>query len=144
MDTGAIGKCVVSKDLTARLAKSHYIAKSKRVSNNLITATNDKTLTNREIIFKINVVSELGAYTTPIIMDITAVVANINIDLVIDKATIKQYNLAFHFASHFAGGELLQQIHSIPRGTLCNASEQNPAGRVFIAHQQIKSEWLDQ
>jgi hypothetical protein len=141
LDTGAIGKSVVSKDLAKSLAKSRYISKSKRISHSLVTATNDKTLTNQEITFKIRLTSEYGAYTTPLIVDITAIVANININLVIDKATIKANNLAFHFASHFAGGELLDHIQQISREKLCDASRANPTKRVFIAHQWIKPQW---
>ena len=44
---------------------------------------------------------------------ITAIVAPIEVDLIIDQATIKNYNLVYHMPSHFAEGILLKEILKI-------------------------------
>ena len=71
-----------------------------------MTALNDHTLTNKEIIFNIQIISQNKNDTKPVTILITAIVAKINIDLVIDKDTIKRYNLAYHRVSNFADGDL--------------------------------------
>ena len=49
-----------------------------------------------------------------LIVPIKAIVAPIGVDLIIYKLTIKQYNLLQHFPSHFAAGNLLDQLKQLP------------------------------
>ena len=150
LDSGAIGRCVVSKAFHRRLSKSPHTWSSRQVNNKLMTALNDNTLTNKEITFHIKLTSEHSK--VPIVVPVSAIVAKINIDLVIDKATIRQSNLAYHFASHFAGGKLLKQIQSLPAPPepMCNAKQPDNVDKsTWIeatrskAQTKLNSSWLN-
>ena len=149
LDSGAIGRCVVSKAFHRRLAKSKFKFECKQVNNNLMTALNDHTLTNKEIIFNIQIISENKNVTKPVTIPITAIVAKINIDLVIDKDTIKRFNLAYHCVSNFADGDLKDSIQSLPKpeeGPMCGAKPPSGVDKttwvnatLSIAHNGIKT-----
>ena len=141
LDTGAIGCCVVSKTFASKLDNANCITQSRKVKHSLVTALNDKTLTNKEITFDISILREHSTTAEPVTMSITAIVAKINIDLVLDKATIKANNLAYHFASHFATGPLLDHIQQLSNESL--DEESTPSKRIFVAHKEIKPQWVD-
>jgi hypothetical protein len=47
-------------------------------------------------------------------VDISAAVAPIGVDLIIDRDTIRDNNLTQRFPTHFAKGELLERIQMLP------------------------------
>ena len=120
LDTGAIGKSVVSRDFLRKMKKAQIPYTSRKVNANISQpmSTNDnKSLTNQEISFHIIIPSEHYRNITGISIPITALVAKINIDIIVDKATIKEQNLILHFPSHFAQGEALSSLRELPHNS---------------------------
>ena len=87
--------------------------------------------------------------TKPVTIPFTAIVAKINIDLVIDKDTIKRFNLAYHCVSNFADGDLKDSIQSLPKpeeGPMCGAKPPSGVDKttwvnatLSIAHNGMKN-----
>ena len=113
LDTGAIGKSVVSSSFYDQMVKSNQLHESFQASSSLTSAFNDSAKINKEICFKIKMNSLQNKSIT---VSIRALVADINVDLILDRRTIKSNNLVIHFADHFAEGTLLEDLkQAIPK-----------------------------
>ena len=111
LDTGALGKCVVSSKFYNKLAKLDSLYEVFNVSNDLISALNKKVLTNKEILFNISLTNNSKQ---TIHIQVRAIVANINVDLILDRETIIANSLVYYYPSHFVGGDLLDIIKDLP------------------------------
>jgi len=107
LDTGAIGNSVVSSSFYDQMVKSNQLHESFRSSSSLTSAFNDSAKINKEISFKIKMNSLQNKSIT---VNVRALVADINVDLILDRRTIKSNNLVIHFADHFAEGTLLENL----------------------------------
>ena len=108
LDTGAIGHSVVSSTFYNNMLETSQCHNMIAASSSLTSALNDKTTTvTKEITFQVSV---NNINNESIIINVKALVADINIDLIIDRETIKTHNLVYHFPNHFAEGELLTSI----------------------------------
>ena len=114
LDTGAIGSCVVSTAFLSSLQSAGIEFHTNAINHQLNTATNETTISNQEISFEINLQSENSSIDKPIQLKIKAIVAPIGVDLIIDKAMIKQYQLVQHFPSHFVEGKMLDVLTATP------------------------------
>ena len=114
LDTGAIGACVVSDKFVSALQSHGINYHSKHINHELNSALNESAITNQEISFNISLVSDNSSVEKPIQLAIKAIVAPIGVDLIIDKAMIKQYRLVQHFPSHFVDGTMLELLSSTP------------------------------
>ena len=107
LDTGAIGASVVSTEFYNKLCAADCDTVVRDVDSDLLTATHIETLTNKEITFNIYAKSEANSIVS---IPITAIVAPIYVDLIIDKEAIKSDSLLRWFPSHFAKGALLEEL----------------------------------
>jgi hypothetical protein len=114
LDSGAIGSCVVSESFFNRLSNSTSSFTIKNVCHELNTAMNHNAISNKEISFNIYLHSERESPLSAVVVPVTAIVAPIGVDLIIDKLTIKQHNLLQHYPSHFAEGPLLDWLRQCP------------------------------
>ena len=113
LDTGAIGNSVVSSSFYNQMIKSNQLHESFQSSSSLTSAFNDSAKINKEISFTIKMNS---LQNKPITVKVRALVADINVDLILDRRTIKSNNLVIHFADHFAEGTLLENLkQAIPK-----------------------------
>jgi len=110
LDTGALGSCVVSESFFKKLTDSPYHHTINNVCHELNTAMDQSAMSDTEVLFSIHLRSE----NTPVVISIKAIVAPIGVDLIIDKLTIKKYNLLQHYPSHFAEGDLLDWLRQYP------------------------------
>jgi hypothetical protein len=113
LDTGAIGSNVMSNDYAKKLRKHKSSYSSSAARHCISTPANNKLTSNKVINIKLNLENER---TQPASMqvDVEAAVAPIDVDLIIDRDTIKRNNLVQLFPSHFAEGELLERIQALP------------------------------
>ena len=131
LDTGAIGASVVSDSYLAILKNSNVSFKSSKICHELNSALNDSAISNQQICFNIYLTSENSHETEVIKVPIRAIVAPIGVDLIIDKATIKENNLVQHFPSHFAEGDTLEWLKQLP------ANKPSPNSEASITEQKI-------
>ena len=112
LDSGAIGRCVMSKSFFNNLRSNRANCIVSKNNYNLVSAFNKSFYkSNKEISLQIKLNSNSGDNKNSVVMlDVTAIVANINIDLILDRETIIKNNLVFHFPNHFAAGGLLRQL----------------------------------
>ena len=94
LETGALGANVVSLSFLAMLIDNKINFKMSNTHYDVTTATNDTTISNKLISFTIYSKSEpahkQNRYLT---LQINAIVAHISLDLILDRSTIKKYNL---------------------------------------------------
>ena len=115
LDTGAIGCSVVSSKFFDKLSNCRTMFTAKRVRHNLITALDEKTIINKKINFKIIIESELTHLPArDIVVSVDAIVADINVDLILSREIIKNNNLLYYFPSYFAQGDLLNLLNKLP------------------------------
>ncbi|MBT4362110.1 MAG: DDE-type integrase/transposase/recombinase [Candidatus Marinimicrobia bacterium] len=114
LDTGAIGSSVMSEEFFKYIRDNNIQHEVRAVDSPLIAATGNNTISNKEIFLTIRLNVEDNSIKRPLNLLIKALVAPIQVDLIIDKDTIKEYNLVKYFPSHFAEGELLQNITQLP------------------------------
>ena len=115
LDTGAIGRCVVSSSFYDKIVSHVHNYAVSSVDHELSSALsidNNNTAITKEISFVISLLSE-GKNPQRIPLALEAIVAPISVDLIIDKATIKRNNLLAFFPSHFAEGKLLENLHNL-------------------------------
>lgn len=117
LDTGAIGNSVVSSAFYNKLLKSNQTHKLFTASSSLTSAFNDSANITKEISFKVKIFD----LNSSIIVDIKALVADINVDLIIDRRTVKTNNLIMHFPDHFADGDLLDYLKQAPKTSLSSS-----------------------
>jgi hypothetical protein len=110
LDTGALGSCVVSDSFFKKLSNSSYHYTINTVCHELNTALDHAAISDTEVTFNIHLRSE----HSPVVVTVKAIVAPIGVDLIIDKLTIKKYNLLLHYPSHFAEGDLLDWLRQYP------------------------------
>ena len=115
LDTGALGSNVMSLAYAKRLRKHKDSYTTYPASHAITTAANknNKLKCNKFINLNVSIDDE-SSTTTAKAINITAAVAPIDVDLIIDRDTIKDNNLVQHFPSHFAKGELLERIRMLP------------------------------
>jgi hypothetical protein len=113
LDTGAVGANVISTQYAKKLRQHSNSHTTSAARHTIFTAANKKLLSNKLLNLKLNLVTERSQPATTQVK-VSAVVAPIEVDLVVDRATIKTNNLVQHFPSHFAEGELLERIQAIP------------------------------
>ena len=115
LDTGALGSNVMSLAYAKRLRKHKDSYTTHPASHAITTAANknNKLKCNKFINLNVSIDDE-SSTTTAKAINITAAVAPIDVDLIIDRDTIKDNNLVQHFPSHFAKGELLERIRMLP------------------------------
>jgi hypothetical protein len=116
LDTGALGSNVMSNDYFKRIrsCQGSYIEAAARHS--IITPGKNKLTSNKTVTFKIELANE-RKQSGRTSMTITAAVAPIDIDLILDKKTVKKHSIVQLFPSHFAEGELLERIAMLPLAT---------------------------
>jgi hypothetical protein len=116
LDTGAIGSNVMSTEYFKRIRihKGSYTETSTKHS--IDTPGKNKLTSNKTINLNIQMVDE-GKKAKKRNISIKAAVANIDIDLILDKETVKKHNIVRRFPSHFAEGELLERIAMLPLAT---------------------------
>ena len=114
LDTGAIGSSVMSSKYAKRIRKCAGSYNKYSAKHSIQTAGNNKLKSDKLINLKLNVASEQPA-TTPTQIDVTAAIAPIEVDMILDRDTIKENDLVQKFPSHFAEGELLERIRSLPQ-----------------------------
>jgi hypothetical protein len=116
LDTGALGLNVMSNEYAKRLRKHKSMYSSATAKHSIRTAAKNNLISNKIINIKVNVANERSkpAQTQ---LCVSAAVAPIAVDLILDRDTIKKNNLAQHFPSHFAQGELLERIQKLPLAT---------------------------
>ena len=118
LDTGAIGSSVISTTFYNNLLKSNFDYKTTNACHELSTAmVSDKLLINKQVEFTIYLTSERNIAARSLPITLTAIVAPISVDLILDREAIKRHNLVAHFPSHFAKGPLLESLTSIPAAT---------------------------
>ena len=118
LDTGAVGSCVVSTTFyNDVMVKNHIELIKRNISHSLNTplTAQSNLISNIEISFIIYLTGE-DAKSSIIPVRITAIVAPINVALIVDRDTIKNNNLLFYFPSHFAEGELITKLSEVARG----------------------------
>ena len=111
LDTGAIGNSVVSSAFYNRLIMSKQTHKMFPASSSLTSAFNDSANITKEITFQISMVNFAGKAFT---VNVRALVADINVDLILDRESVKLNNLLMHFPDHFANGKLLAFLRQLP------------------------------
>ena len=121
LDSGAIGACVVSTEFSNKLLSSNVATLLRDTSKNLLTAINDHTKIFKEISFILNLHTDSSK---PLAIRVTALVAPIGVDLILDRQTIKSNDLLAHFPSHFAEGKLLQQVEELNPSSKKRGSKQ--------------------
>ena len=113
LDTGALGSNVMSMDYAKRLRKHKDCYTASAAKHSIETAAKNKLTSNKIINMKINLGIE-GDQPAAKPVDISAAVAPIGVDLIIDRDTIRDNNLTQRFPTHFAKGELLERIQMLP------------------------------
>ena len=114
LDTGAIGSCVVSNDFFDKLVSNNIKHILHDTCHELNTAMNHNTISNKEVSFNIYLRGEFMEASDSLMIPVKAIVAPIGVDLILDKSTIKEYNLLQLFPSHFAQGNLLDWLQQAP------------------------------
>ena len=153
LDTGALGNSVISQSFYDKLKMSNTELVEENIQQHLVCASNDKQLISKRIKFFIHVSVE-GEQQTPLVIQIVAIVANINVDLIIDRETIKKFHLLYYFPSHFVEGSLLRLISTLPTSLLeeteqlLQFSEENKKrarkqARRDIKTNMVKETWLN-
>ena len=107
LDTGAIGNSVVSSTFYNKIVKANQSHDMFKASNSLTSAFNDYAKINKEICFKLKMIN---LKDKSIVVKVRALVADINVDLILDRQTIKANNLVMHFPNHFSEGKLLESL----------------------------------
>ena len=150
LDTGAIGHSVVSSTFYNNMLKNSQCHTVTEANNSLISALNDKTETiTKEVTFQVKV-NDIN--NESIILTVNkALVADINLDLIIDRKSIKTDNLVYHFPDHFAEGELLDSIKSTrkpaSKANWHNSSEEeqwNHLAAFFKSKPSVSLAWINQ
>ena len=82
----------------------------------MISALDNNVITNKEVSFNILVTGLNKHGCKRLAIPVTAIVADINVDLILDRQTIIDNDLllVYYFPEHFAGGEFLQLIQQLP------------------------------
>ena len=119
LDSGALGSNVMSDSYAKRIRKHSDCYSSIPAKHSIVTAANNKLTSNKIMKVNINLVDERSdSANKPV--DVSAVVAPIAVDLILDRQTIKDNNLVQRFPSHFAEGELLESLVKLPLSELPN------------------------
>jgi hypothetical protein len=114
LDSGAIGSCVISPNFFKYISTNNYIKSVDNVKYHLSAALTNKSISlNKKYSFTILLKSERPQQAQLVSVAVDAVVAKIPYDLILDRDTIKRYDLVAHFPSHFAAGALLNDILSL-------------------------------
>ena len=117
LDSGALGSSIMSTAFYNKLCISnipHDI--NNNVDYELATALDESVLINKQISFNINVKSERADHSpNGVTIKVTAIVADITVDLILDREIIKKNNLILHFPSHVASGKLLNTLQNLPQ-----------------------------
>ena len=121
LDTGALGSNVMSTSFAKRLRKYKTSYTTSAAKHSIVTADNKKLTSNKMINLQVNVGDEREGPAT-MQVPVSAAIAPIGVDLIIDRDTIKNNNLVQHFPSHFAQGELLSRIQALPLATDVNSA----------------------
>ena len=114
LDTGAIGCSVMSKKYAKRLRKCHGSYSSSAANHAIATAGKSNLKSDKLINLTLEIASGSLASDTPTQVDVTAAVAPIEVDMILDRDTIKDNNLVQKFPEHFAKGELLEKLRALP------------------------------
>jgi hypothetical protein len=116
LDSGALGSSVMSTSFFNKLCHSNIkYTINNNVDYELATALDESVIINKQITFFIKVNNERDGHShASIVLKVTAIIADINVDLILDREIIKNNNLIFHFPSHFASSNLLRAIESLP------------------------------
>ena len=113
LDSGAIGSCVVSDSFVKKMTAISNCLVFSSVNHELSTALNDHNIISQSVKFSIKLLSEDRKHNLTV--EIEALVAPTNIDLIIDKQTIIKNNLLIYFPSEFAHGKLLRDVQSLTK-----------------------------
>ena len=113
LDTGAIGSSVMSSNYAKRLRKCPDSYRTSVAKHSIATAGKSKLKSDKLINLTVELPTE-GTQHNPTQIDVTAAVAPIDVDMILDRDTIKDNNLVQQFPSHFAKGELLDNIRALP------------------------------
>jgi hypothetical protein len=126
LDSGALGSSVVSTSFYKNLCNNNIdFTMNDSVEYELATALDESVLINKQISFNITMKSERVDHShTSVKIKVTAIIADINVDLILDREIIKENNLLLHFPSHFASSNLLRALNSLPN---LSAAEDNPS-----------------
>ena len=114
LDTGAIGACVVSTSFYDQIVSNNTNYTIHDTCHEINTAMNENTISDKEISFNLLLSSEQEATNELMFIPIRAIVAPISVDVIVDKDTIKNYDLVKHYPSQFANGDLLEWLHTAP------------------------------
>jgi hypothetical protein len=114
LDSGALGSNVMSDSYAKRIRKHSDCYSSIPAKHTIVTAANNKLTSNKIMKVNINLVDERSD-TANKPVDVSAVVAPIAVDLILDRQTIRDNNLVQRFPSHFAKGELLDAMEKLPQ-----------------------------
>lgn len=110
LDTGAIGNSVVSFAFYEKLIQSNQTHELFEAHSSLTSAFNDSAHITKMISFTVNIAN----LNSSVVVKVKALIADINVDLIIDRDTVKTNNLIVHFPDHFADGELLDYLKQAP------------------------------
>ena len=113
LDTGAIGGSVMSTDYAKRMRKHDHCFTMQAAKHSIATAGNNKLTSNKKININIAIPSEKPSQKDEVI-NVEAAIAPTDVDLILDRDTIKAHNLVHRFPSHFAQGELLERLQAMP------------------------------
>ena len=113
LDTGALGSNVMSERFAKQLRKHSDCFTKRAAKHSIVTANKNKLTSNKIITVTTNWVNERTELANKP-LTFSAAVAPIAVDVIIDRQTIKDNNLVQRFPSHFAQGELLEQIKGLP------------------------------
>jgi len=113
LDTGAIGCSVMSTDYAKRLRTHSDCYTIRNAKHSIETAANSKLTSNKIIDIEISLPGEQPSIKE-LPIRVSAAIAPIDIDLILDRETIKQNDLVDRFPSHFAKGELLERLRALP------------------------------
>jgi len=116
LDTGALGSNVMSAEYAKRIRVSRECYSTAAARHSIETAAKNNLISNKIINVKVNLVNERKELANKP-LSITAAVAPIAVDLILDRQTIKDNNLVHRFPSHFAQGELRDRIAKLPLKT---------------------------
>ena len=93
-----------------------------------------------------------NAISREVNFNVDAIVADINVDLILSREIIKENNLLYYFPSYFAQGDLLQQLTQItpPASNLHSLGKQSshadkPLAKTYLCFtraSQVDSEWI--
>ena len=132
LDSGAIGTSIISPTFLSYMQSIEYDIKPLNNAKIVHSAFNESINASTSYSFTIYAISENSRALIPLF--ITAVTAPIPIDLIVDRITIQQQNLVYHFPSHFTAGELQSTLLNSSLSETDSLTKPTPAPKQCLAN----------